>query len=271
MTQYIITLSYIQYVLFNQDDIISPTDFEMNVPGLSYYISAPDQRALFIPESMVEKIEQKGSNKAIEKRKSAILGEEIDHPIQETLNKQPYFTEEDNHSKKQKEKAPRKSSDRVDQLEEFKQVQVERSELENKRGFEDQMNFVKPVRGRKDPSNYHHHQHLQSYEDRGKLPLNIQKYEQEGTYSYARNSSLLSNQSSRSSAHYSISQPSVDKKQTRPCSVYDPSQDIQIGSRVQLPSTEESTAIYGSVHWIGTVPKCEGYIAGIELVSIVVL
>ena len=70
----------------------------MNVPHLSR-ISAPDQRALFIPESMVVKIEQKRSNEANFESKSAIFEEEMDHPNQKILDKQSFFTEEDSYSK----------------------------------------------------------------------------------------------------------------------------------------------------------------------------
>ena len=264
------TISTFNVFLFNQDNIICPTDFEMTVPGLSPYISAPDQRALFIPESMVVKIEQKGSNKATKKSKSK---EKTDQPIQEVLNKQPIFTKEDNNSKKQKEKIPRSSSDMMDHLKEVKLVQAEPSEPKNDRGVEDGMSFVKPVRDWKDPNNYQHHQHSQCHEDRGKPPLYVEQYKHGGLYSDASNSSVQSSQSSHSSANYTseLYATPVDKKQAGPCSEYDHSLDIQVASRVKLPSTGENSAIYGIVRWIGTIPKCEEYIAGIELVSIVVL
>jgi len=222
----------------------------MSTPGLSHLISAPSKRTLFIPESMVDKLEQKGSNRDVKEGRATIFAEEMNHATREIYNMQ--LEEEDNHSMKQKEKnPPRGLSEREAVPEDFKRNQAERSYPNDMRSAE----ANKPGQYRHDRSNRHRHRQSQSYEDQGKHTSSIPQNGREDWNSYA--------------SHYTASlwsRPSVDKPQESPSSVYDPSHDIQVGSIVQVPSTGGNIAIYGIVRWFGTIPKCAEFVAGIELV-----
>ena len=72
--------------LFLQDNEVFATDYENSVPGLGHLILAPKLKGLFIPESMVKKIDQKKSKRDMEESKATASAE--DHPKQDVLNEQ---------------------------------------------------------------------------------------------------------------------------------------------------------------------------------------
>ena len=73
---------------FLQDNVLYGTDYENSLPGLGHLISAPKGRGLFIPESMVDKIEQKESRRDMEESVATKPVETMDHPKHEVCDEQ---------------------------------------------------------------------------------------------------------------------------------------------------------------------------------------
>ena len=81
--------------LFLQGNDTYATDYESSLPGLSHLIDAPARRTLFIPESMVDKIEEKDSSKKnTDESVTSKHAEEMNRPKHEMLDEQQKIIEQ---------------------------------------------------------------------------------------------------------------------------------------------------------------------------------
>ena len=241
-------------------------DYENSIHGLSHFI-APTGRGLFIPESVVDKIEQKYSKRDMEESIAKKLAEEMDRPQHEVLDEQQNVIGEANHNKQQKEleeelkRAGVPHEEVNQQLEEFKRYQETNLQSKENKGTEDKSSSRQPGG---DPNNYR--QLLQSkscdYQGRQESRDYQKKLKDLHTVGcYNKHS-----QPSRSS----VMGTSVNKQRQKPAAVtgYGQGQNVAVGSVVKIPHTGGGIGIYGIVRWIGELPNVAGQVAGIELVRV---
>ena len=136
--------------MFVQDNRVYLIDYENSKPSLGHLVSAPPGRGLFIPESMVDKIEQKDSKKESEATKPA---EEMEYPKYAVLEEQQKVAEEADHNTQRKElkEILRVRPDEVTpQMEHLKRLQEKHLKSNINKGTEDGSCFRQPI---VDPNN----------------------------------------------------------------------------------------------------------------------
>ena len=254
--------------LFVQDNEVYTVDYEKSVPGLNHLISAPKGRGLFIPESMVDKIEQKGSIRGTEEMIATLLAEEMRCPKHELLDQQQKVIEEANRNKEQKEleeelkRAGVPPAEVNEQAKQYKRLQEEHLQSKVNKDAEDAHCFRQPGG---DPNSYQQLQQSKPYDYQGRQKSRDHQKKHEGLHS-SEGCHDMHGQPSYSPAMGS----SVNKQQENILAGagYGPAQDITVGSVVQLPNTGGGAGIFGIVRWIGELPNVAGQVAGIELVRI---
>ena len=223
------------------------TNHEKSKPGLGHLISAPIGRALFIPESMVNKIEQKDLKRDMEESIAKKLAEKWTAPSMKYLMSSKNFLKKlivtSNRKNWQKLKRLGIPHDEVNQhFEESKQYQ-ENFLLQSKenKGTEDRHSSRQPG---EDPNNYQQLQQSKSHDYQGKQESRDHQKKQENLHSVEGHRNTYSQPS-----HSSVMRPSVNKQQQKHLADtgYGPGKDITVGSVVQLPNTGDGAEIFGIV------------------------
>ena len=223
---------------------------------------------MFIPESMVDNIEQKDSNRDMEESIETKFAEEMKYSKHGVLDEQQKVIEESNRNREQKEleeelkRAGVPHEDVRQHLEQLKRHQEENLHSKENKGTEDRSSSRQPGG---DPDNYRLLQQSKSHDYQGKQESRDHQKKQENWHSMEGRYNTHSQPS-----HSSDMGTSVNKQQQTHLADtgYGPGQDIATGSVVQLPNTGDGAEIFGIVRWIGAMPNVAGQVAGIELVRI---